>query len=281
MQLPDTDNIDYQYAFKKGYRMAIDGKRVTSMPSNIRRDMGMRDYFQQGWEQAVEDMSLTQEFHNKPNWRSRFIWFAFMILGGIATASLMINNIESEIAAQQALISGEQSNTTNQPTSQQNIVQKNTITSIDSNPNNEIPLSLLSKEQRKDLELTQRQKTIVETLELEPIIESSISILRAELSQDIESRTPINILQNQVPKYIRKLNFFTEVSGANGQTIYHRWRTDTQILATVKLEIESNKYKTWSSKKLSSAWLGQWYVEVLDHNQNVIYRKPFYYGNSQ
>jgi len=281
MQLPDTDNIDYQYAFKKGYRMAIDGKRVTSMPSNIRRDMGMRDYFQQGWEQAVEDMSLAQEFHNKPNWRSRFIWFAFMILGGIATASLMINNIESEISAQQALISGEQNKTTNQPTSQQNIAQKSTITSIDSNPNNEIPLSLLSKEQRKDLELTQKQKNTVETLELKPIIDSSISILRAELSQDIESRTPINILQNQVPKYIRKLNFFTEVSGANGQTIYHRWRTDTQILATVKLETESNKYKTWSSKKLSSAWLGQWYVEVLDHNQNVIYRKPFYYGNSQ
>ena len=225
-------------------------------------------------------MSIAQEFHNKPNWRSRFIWFAFMIIGGIATASLMINNIESEIAAQQALISGEQS-PTHQPTSQQSIEQKSTITSINSNPNNEMPLSLLSKEQRKDLELTQQQKPVVAKLELEPIIESSISILRAELSQNIESRTPINILQNQVPKYIRKLNFFTEVSGANGQTIYHRWRTDTEILATVKLEIESNKYKTWSSKKLSSAWLGQWYVEVLDHNHNVIYRKPFYYGSTQ
>ena len=281
MQLPDTDNIDHQYAFKKGYRMAIDGKRVTSMPSNIRRDMGMRDYFQQGWEQAVEDMSLAQELHNKPDWRSRFIWFAFMILGGIATASLMINNIESEIAAQQALITGEQSNTSNQPASQKSIEQQNTTSSNDSNSNNEMPLSLLSKEQRADLELTQKQKAFVEKLELEPVIESTITILRAELSQDIESRTPINILQNQVPKYIRKLNFFTEVSGANGQSIYHRWRTDTEILATVKLEIESNQYKTWSSKRLSSAWLGQWYVEVLDSNQNVIYRKPFYYGITQ
>ena len=281
MQLPDTDNIDYQYAFKKGYRMAIDGKRVTSMPSNIRRDMAMRDYFQQGWEQAVEDMSLAQEFHNKPDWRSRFIWFAFMVLGGIATASLMINNIESEIAEQQALISGEQSNTNTQPSSQQSIEPKDTTSSNNSNLSNEMPLSLLSKAQRADLELTQQQKPIVEKLELEPVIESSITILKAELSQDIESRTPINILQNQVPKYIRKLNFFTEVSGANGQTIYHRWRTDTEILATVKLAIESNQYKTWSSKKLSSAWLGQWYVEVLDSNQNVIYRKPFYYGSTQ
>jgi len=281
MQLPDTDNIDYQHAFKKGYRMAIDGQRVTSMPSNIRRDMGMRDYFQQGWEQAVEDMSLAQEFHNKPDWRSRFIWFAFMLLGGIATATLMINNIESEIAAQQALITGEQSNTSAQTISQQSIEPKDTTRSNSSSPTNKMPLTLLSKEQRTDLELTQKQKPVVEKLELEPVIESSITILRAEISKDIELRTPINILQNQVPKYIRKLSFFTEVSGANGQTIYHRWRTDTQVLATVKLEIESNQYKTWSSKKLSSAWIGQWYVEVLDSNKNVIYRKPFYYGSMQ
>ncbi|WP_029408336.1 DUF2914 domain-containing protein [Thiomicrorhabdus sp. Milos-T2] len=283
MQLPDTDNIDYQYAFKQGYRMAVDGKRVTSMPSKVRRDMMMREYFQQGWEQAIEDMSLNYQIQNKPNWRTRFIWFAFMVLGGIATASLMIKNIESDIAEQQARLEVKPSKSDTQklpdskPSPDTNLA-KSSPANI-ANSSSSLPtLSLLSNQQRKDLELNKQQQAVDAPLSLDPIIKSSITVKQAVLSENIENREPISPLSNRVPKYIRKLAFFTEIENANGQTIYHRWRTNNQILATIALPIGSNKFKTWSTKKLSSAWLGQWYIEVLDSNKNVIYRLSFNYG---
>lgn len=285
MQLPDTDNIDYQYAFKQGYRMAVDGKRVTSMPSKVRRDMMMRDYFQQGWEQANEDMSLNYQIQNKPNWRNRFVWFAFMVLGGIATASLMIKNIESDIAEQQARIEGSPTKNNGQPLTDSNKppAQDTNLANQSSvkvtNPDSALPtLSLLSNQQRKDLELNKQQQVFDKPLILEPIIKSSIIVKQAVLSENVENRVPISPFEKSVPKYIRKLAFFTQIENANGQTIYHRWRTDKQILATIALSIGSNKFKTWSTKKLSSAWLGQWYIEVLDSNKNVIYRLSFNYG---
>jgi len=58
MQIPDTDNIHFQHAFKKGYRMALEGSLSAACPVS-RRDMEMRSYFQMGWEQAEEDISLS------------------------------------------------------------------------------------------------------------------------------------------------------------------------------------------------------------------------------
>lgn len=278
MQLPDTDNIDHQYAFKQGYRMAINGKRVTSMPSSVRRDMLMRDYFQQGWEQAVEDMTHNSEILNKPNWRNRFAWFVFMIIGGIATASLMIKNIESEIAEQQAAVEGQALQTPSSAEYTTNPPTPTSSTSLIEEANELQTLSLLSNEQRKDLALNQQQFASSQNLALQPVIESPIKVNFATLSEEVKDRMPINPLSDNIPKYIRKLTFFTEIENADKQTIYHRWRTDKQVLATVKLSIGSDKYKTWSNKKLSSAWLGQWYIEVLDQNKNVIFRKAFNYG---
>lgn len=243
----------------------------------------MREYFQQGWEQAIEDMSLNYQIQNKPNWRTRFIWFAFMVLGGIATASLMIKNIESDIAEQQARLEVKPSKSDTQklpdskPSPDTNLA-KSSPANI-ANSSSSLPtLSLLSNQQRKDLELNKQQQAVDAPLSLDPIIKSSITVKQAVLSENIENREPISPLSNRVPKYIRKLAFFTEIENANGQTIYHRWRTNNQILATIALPIGSNKFKTWSTKKLSSAWLGQWYIEVLDSNKNVIYRLSFNYG---
>jgi len=272
MQMPETDNIHFQYAFKKGYRMAIDGKTMLSMPSNVRRDLQMRDYFQQGWEQAVEDMTEMQETQNQPQWRQRFIWLFFMLLAGAATANLMIHNIESEKAAQQALLQPEIASSIESQT------QKNKHEDIAPET---IPLSLLTSNQRQDLQQNQAQLAPLDKLILEDIVDSSITVIDSSISERIIDRTPSDSLGNFVPKYIRKVSFYTELHSEKEQRIYHRWRTDTQILATIELTINQGKFRTWSSKKLSSAWQGKWFVEVLDSNKHVIYRQSFNYGIPQ
>lgn len=266
MQIPETSNPHFQHAFKKGYRMALEGKSVDSMPSAFRRDMELRQYFQEGWEQAVEDAKLAQAQNKKPDWKHRFIWFALMVLGGIATALHIISLYESEQQTLQQQL--------NQPPSK---LEHSADAISQSNS-----MRLLSDAAKQDIELNKKEAEeflALEPLELEPIIESSITVQNAQISEMVENRQAINRLGTDIPKNIRQLYFFTEIKGGNKQTIYHRWRTDTQILATIELAINSDLYRTWSNKKLSSAWQGQWYVEVLDAEKNVIYRQAFTYGN--
>lgn len=237
--------------------MALDGKKQTSMPSDIRRDMQMREFFQQGWEQASEEILLANQLRNQPDWRNRAIWFVLMVLGGLATAAHIINRVETE---------------QHEKAMQQSTEQSQPLANIPAES-----LAILNEQQRRDLNLIKSQ-VIEQPLPLQPIIDSKIAVHNITLSQTVEQRQPINRLKSPIPKYIREIYCYTEIANAKGQTLYHRWRTDTQILATIPLEIGSDNYRTWSSKKMASGWQGQWYVEILDSQQNVIERTEFIYG---
>ncbi|MDA3808059.1 MAG: DUF2914 domain-containing protein [Thiomicrorhabdus sp.] len=284
MQIPDTDNIHFQHAFKKGYRMALEGKPFSSMPSLIRRDMEMRSYFQMGWEQAEEDISLSVDDDGQSDWRGRFAWGIMMLIGGISTTLLMMSNIKEEQAEQARLIAGT-------PVQTQNLSQTappeqtpsltNTATPEKITKRHELDLALLSTAQRRDLEVykaEEAQKRAKENVPLHPVIESDIKITNAILTGEIIEQQPGTKFNETVPKYIRELSFYTQIEHAKNQTIRHRWLFNNRILATIPLKINRENDQTWSSKKMSSAWQGTWYIEVLDANQDVIFRKTFIYG---
>ena len=288
MQIPDTENIHFQHAFKKGYSLALEGKSADHMPSAIRRDLEMRSYFQLGWEQAAEDIALSVAESAKPDWRDRFAWGTMMILGGISTTLLMLHNIQEEQAEQTRLIAGNSQHAKiSEPP--EKFVRKTEMTSLksavkqptESLQATEESLDLLTSAQRSDLAANQevRQQLTDNLMPLQSLVESDIKVSDAVLTDQIVDRTPNTEFVGSVPKYIRELTFYTQIAHANQQTISHRWRFNEQVLATIPLEIKSDDYRTWSSKKMSSAWQGTWYIEVLDANQDVIYRKSFIYGN--
>ncbi|MBD3822426.1 MAG: DUF2914 domain-containing protein [Thiotrichales bacterium] len=49
-------------------------------------------------------------------------------------------------------------------------------------------------------------------------------------------------------------------------------------MATIPLQINGQNFRTWSSKRLSSAWIGRWDVEILNSQKQPIYRKTFIYS---
>ena len=287
MQIPDTDNIHFQHAFKKGYRLALEGKSAGSMPSAIRRDMEMRSYFQLGWEQAEDDIALSVADSGKTDWRGRFAWGSMMLIGGISTTLLMLHNIQEEQVEQARLISGKPLQT--EISVAQKIAiepEKTTLVLATHQANDSIQeqglgLGLLSSAQRSDLAAYQQeqQQSVAEQIPLQAIMQSDIKVSKAVFTEQIIDREPVTIFATSIPKYVREIKFYTQISHANNQTLSHRWRFNDQVLATIPLEIKSDDYRTWSSKKMSSAWQGTWHVEVLDTNQAVIYRKSFNYGN--
>lgn len=94
MQRPQTTNAAHIYAFKKGYRMAMEGKPLNYMPSQIRYDEQMRQYFQMGWDQFQDELTNGEKEENKSPWRSRFAWSFMALIAGLGTASLMIQEME-------------------------------------------------------------------------------------------------------------------------------------------------------------------------------------------
>lgn len=315
MKLPETDNAHHHYAFKKGYRLALEGKPQSHMPSQIRQDREMRNYFQMGWEQLQEELKNGEEAQQRTPWRQRFAWYLMVVLAGIGTASLMISQKQEAQLQQQQKIDLAQTSvkkpteapTENASQKQPGLVVSDTEITADSlrltldEPNSRTQsktdtasvvskpqqaatpqkaLSLLTEQQRLDLEQTrteQQQKKIAMQVELSPVVSSQIQINRAQLGQSIKDRHIVAPLDTVVPKYIRQVAFFTEVENAKNQTIYHRWVYQDQVMATVALNIDSAKYRTWSTKQLTSAWEGAWHIDVLDNHKNVIFRHHFRY----
>lgn len=305
MKLPETDNAHHHYAFKKGYRLALEGKPQSHMPSQIRQDREMRNYFQMGWEQLQEELKNGEEDQQRTPWRQRFAWYLMMILAGIGTASLMITQKQeaqqqqqqkidqsqkpvekepglvispSEITAESLSLKTESSqDTANKPAPQPKIASQPDV-KPQPTVNQPKGLGLLSEEQRQDLQQTIKQQQLDQSqVALSPVISSPIKIRRAQLDQAVDNRQLVNPLETVIPKYIRKLAFFTEIENAQNTTLYHRWVYQNRTMATVALKIESPVYRTWSTKQLTSAWEGAWHIDVLDENKNVIFRHYFRY----
>ena len=49
----------------------------------------------------------------------------------------------------------------------------------------------------------------------------------------------------------------------------------SDIIAEVPLEVNSNKWRTYSSKRILPNWQGNWRVEVYDDNGKMIGSKNF------
>ena len=62
----------------------------------------------------------------------------------------------------------------------------------------------------------------------------------------------------------KKVLFFTEIVGARGREVTHRWFLDDEQIAEVPFSVEGDRWRTWSSKQLLTVAPGVLRVEVLD-----------------
>ncbi|WP_127471447.1 DUF2914 domain-containing protein [Thiomicrorhabdus aquaedulcis] len=273
MTLPDTDNVHFQHAFKKGYRLALEGKSLMNLPSEVRRDLELRQYFQQGWEQAQQDLAINLQTIHQPNWRARLGWFIILMLGGISTGALMVHNAETEKAQKPSLVSKETSNAS------QALAHAKPI-----------QLSLLTIEQRDDLsaDLKSQQQNAYLTAPLQPLLTNTLSTFNVTSYQlsaphkELSSAPTIQQSFDQhVPKHIRLLHFTATLlqPTESKQTVYLRWRFNEKIINTSAFDLTNPQTTIASQQPLSNAWLGTWHVEILNAEKAAIFRHTFQFGN--
>ena len=95
-------------------------------------------------------------------------------------------------------------------------------------------------------------------------------VYRAQLTSNILSREPSDNIQHLSLQKQNKLYFFTEIHGKNNQKIYHRWIFKKKRLAEITLNIKNDQWRTYSSKNFDETMVGQWEVQVVDQNDNIL-----------
>lgn len=96
---------------------------------------------------------------------------------------------------------------------------------------------------------------------------------RAQFTSRVQDHEPVDEVSDTFKASDDPLYFFTQVKGAEGQTITHRWKYNGEVKAEVPLQIGSSDWRTYSSKELMPGWDGEWTVEVVDANGKVLEEK--------
>ncbi|KAF7767526.1 hypothetical protein PCIT_a4428 [Pseudoalteromonas citrea] len=102
-------------------------------------------------------------------------------------------------------------------------------------------------------------------------------VSRAVLTTGIAQREPIDVLKDNLKRtqFSEKLYFFTEIKNLQGKTIHHLWFHQDQLMAEIPLTVGAVRYRTYSSKNIMPSQTGQWRVEVVTQQGQLLAQKSF------
>ncbi len=99
----------------------------------------------------------------------------------------------------------------------------------------------------------------------------------AQFTTAVEDREPIDQV-TFVSNDVRKIFFFSDLRGLQGHSVTHRWLHDGEVMAEVQFDVRGPRWRVWSSKELLPDWLGDWTVEIVTDEGEVIAAETFTYS---
>jgi hypothetical protein len=106
---------------------------------------------------------------------------------------------------------------------------------------------------------------------------SGLRVLRAYVCKGIEQSEPTEAGKSFVPEDgVLRLCCFSEIAGATGpDTVLHIWHWGEREMARVVLEVKSDRWRTWSTKRILEEWQGEWHVDIAESDGTVLTRLEF------
>jgi hypothetical protein len=97
-----------------------------------------------------------------------------------------------------------------------------------------------------------------------------LEITRAAICRQVVEREPVDAGTSFEPP-VEKLYCFTHITGAQDATeIYHVWYFAETERAVIKLKVNSASWRTYSSKIIQPHEIGDWRVDVLGAEGNIL-----------
>jgi hypothetical protein len=102
-------------------------------------------------------------------------------------------------------------------------------------------------------------------------------VARAAFARHIEQREPVDKVSRLQPS-AEQVYYFTELRDMAGQTVTHRWKYRGETKAEVAFEVGGPRWRVYSSKDFLPDWTGEWTVEVVTGDGQVVHRDTITYG---
>ncbi|MCK4304916.1 MAG: DUF2914 domain-containing protein [Candidatus Eisenbacteria sp.] len=100
-------------------------------------------------------------------------------------------------------------------------------------------------------------------------------LTRAIIARSVVDREPVDP-GTVFPADVGRVACFTQIQSAASQThIIHVWYWKDQEMARVELPVRSLSWRTWSTKRILSEWVGPWKVVILDPDGTELGTLPF------
>ena len=103
-----------------------------------------------------------------------------------------------------------------------------------------------------------------------------VRVALAQFTTAIENREPIDQI-TFVGNDVEKVFFYTDLRDLDGQTISHRWLHNGTVVANVPFEVRGPRWRVWSSKRMLPDLIGDWTVEIVTQEGEVIASETFTY----
>jgi len=103
----------------------------------------------------------------------------------------------------------------------------------------------------------------------------SLEVAVAAICQDVVDREPVDAGVS-FPASVGTLYCFTKITGAPEATqVSHVWYFGAEERARVELDVNSDNWRTWSSKIIQPHEVGSWRVDVLNEAGTVLKELQF------
>lgn len=107
-----------------------------------------------------------------------------------------------------------------------------------------------------------------------------IAVEMFEFGTDVQNREIVNP-DSVFSADVERVFCLTHITGMEQEsTITHIWYLDGQEMASVELAVRSSDWRTWSSKTIIPDWTGEWSVDVLDAEGNLLMSRSFTVENT-
>ncbi len=104
---------------------------------------------------------------------------------------------------------------------------------------------------------------------------ATIKVDEMVICTSVEERQPVGT-DTAFVKTVGQLYCFVKVSGESDTTsLYHAWFYNDKEMAKVELSVKGKTWRTWSSKRITEDWVGNWKVEVSSNTGDVLMTKEF------
>ncbi len=103
----------------------------------------------------------------------------------------------------------------------------------------------------------------------------AMEVAEGTITTNIVDRVPVDNVESYAAS-VGKLFCFTRITGAEGEAmVAHVWYRNGEEMGRIELPVRSANWRTYSSKNILPEWTGDWKVDVVDGEGNVLKSMAF------